>query len=89
MIRRRKMEALHQVSSTAWMVTFSDLLTLLLTLFVMRLSMSSLNSSQIVELIRRGPLDEEVVQTDITPGGAPQDGDGTATQGSETPERTL
>jgi len=30
--------------STAWMVTFSDLLTLLLTFFVLLLSMSSLNS---------------------------------------------
>lgn len=43
--RRRAAKTPHNVPDNAWMLTFSDLLTLLLTLFVLRLSMSSLSKN--------------------------------------------
>ena len=49
---RRNSGALHELSATSWMLTFSDLLTLLLTFFVMRISVSSLDVERLVELLR-------------------------------------
>ncbi|MCC6220154.1 MAG: flagellar motor protein MotB [Deltaproteobacteria bacterium] len=39
---------IHHISPSAWMVTFSDLLTLLLTFFVMLHAMSSIDNQQII-----------------------------------------
>lgn len=41
--KRKGTRPAHDSSDNAWLLTFSDLLTLLLTLFVLRLSMSSLS----------------------------------------------
>ncbi len=49
MARREKKED-GGSGSPAWLVTFSDLMTLLLTFFVLLLSMSSLNKTVIVEV---------------------------------------
>lgn len=49
--------------STAWMVTFSDLLTLLLTFFVMQLSMSTLDTQTIIENLKHLSGKEIITET--------------------------
>lgn len=53
--RRQRAAALaaHEVSATAWMVTFSDLLTLLLTFFVLRISMGVIDPESIHEFLHQ------------------------------------
>lgn len=53
--KRRKHYGLRLESdapATSWMLTFSDLLTLLLTFFVLRISMSTLDASKIQEMLK-------------------------------------
>ncbi len=47
MPRRRKQEEEETIDRNAWMVTFSDLITLLLTFFVMLISMSALDQQRV------------------------------------------
>lgn len=48
----------------AWMSTFSDLLMLMLTFFVLLLSMSSLDQKEVRSLVRDGLLEESVEGSD-------------------------
>ena len=59
--RKRKGRPAHDMPDNAWMLTFSDLLTLLLTLFVLRLSMSSLSKNP--EVAGEIPGDGTAAQT--------------------------
>ncbi len=43
----------HEVSTIAWMVTFSDLLTLLLTFFVLRISMGVIDAEAMYEFMHQ------------------------------------
>lgn len=56
-MRRRRSyhasESAHEVSTTAWMVTFSDLLTLLLTFFVLRISMGVIDAEAMYEFMHQ------------------------------------
>jgi chemotaxis protein MotB len=49
--RREDIAEGHAVDSSAWMVTFSDLIMLLLTFFVLLLSMSSMDRRKLKEII--------------------------------------
>lgn len=41
-----KLDSFHDISGSVWLLTFSDLLTLLLTLFVMRYAMSAIDNQR-------------------------------------------
>ena len=64
---RRRNEAVHEISSTAWMMTFSDLLTLLLAFFVLRISVSSLDTERLIDLLKVQPSNATVANSE-TPG---------------------
>lgn len=53
MPRREKEE--EKINKDAWMVTFSDLVTLMITFFVMLLTMSNMDSSRLKEMFRYFP----------------------------------
>ncbi len=57
-------------SSDGWMATFSDLLMLMLTFFVLLLSMSSLDEQQLRELSREGLSNEYTPQKNALAPGA-------------------
>lgn len=67
---RRQRAALDeaQAAHSGWLVTFSDLLTLLLTMFVMRYAMSTISSTALQDTI--GAADRKL-PADTTPGTTP------------------
>ena len=71
---QRSTKAVTEHDSTyAWMLTFSDLLLLLLTLFVLRLSMSTLDASKLKDSFSEFPtsLSGPFLGFDLELGGAP------------------
>ncbi|MFW6324266.1 MAG: OmpA/MotB family protein [Desulfovibrionales bacterium] len=59
--RRREKKSRTIISSGGWMVTFSDLVTLLLTFFVLLLSMATLDQTIILRAFRQFTLSDEDV----------------------------
>lgn len=62
--KNRRVSAATEVPATFWMIAFSDLLTLLITFFVMRLSMKTLDQVSITELFNNKSA-PAITQTEV------------------------
>ena len=58
MIGRRKHTEFRMINPLGWMITFSDLVTLLLTFFVLIISMSSMNIQTLRKTFGLNPVNE-------------------------------
>ena len=71
MKRLRRSRSTAEVSPRSyWIITFSDLMTLLLTFFVLRFAMSSLNKEKLIEHLKSFPQAERVIATQASYGGS-------------------
>lgn len=73
--------SLHEVSPRSWYLIFADLLTLLITFFVLRLSMTSVDLQQVVDMLRTAEPGGQEIAGLLREGLTENLGDGTDQKG--------